>query len=164
MAEERRLLIAEDLIHHLDLVRGLAGPLRVVSARAMRTLADIKGETLATILMETVRRAPVVVSGIVVAPGFPARGQDHLQLVGRRASAVFEGGRLQLHGPRPQSIPYDVEAGYQASFDAVIAHFVECLESGARFETDAADNLETLRLVEQSYLAAGVNDQREEQG
>jgi predicted dehydrogenase len=44
------------------------------------------------------------------------------------------------------------------SFDGTIAHFVDCLASGARFETDATDNLETLRLVEHAYWAAGLHD------
>jgi D-apiose dehydrogenase len=39
----------------------------------------------------------------------------------------------------------------------VIAHFVDCLETGAPFETGPADNLETLRLVEHAYWAAGLH-------
>jgi hypothetical protein len=39
----------------------------------------------------------------------------------------------------------------------VIAQFADCLESGAPFETDPADNLETLRLVEHAYWAAGFH-------
>ena len=49
-----------------------------------------------------------------------------------------------------------IGASYQASFDGAIRHFVDCLESGAPFETDAADNLQTLRLVEDAYSAAAV--------
>jgi D-apiose dehydrogenase len=158
MAEERRLLIAEDLIHHLDLVRWLAGPLRVVSARAARTLAEVAGETLATILLETASGAPIVVSGALVAPGFPSRGQDKLELIGRHASATFAQAELRLLGPQPRTAHYDADASYQASFDGTIAHFAECLASGAAFETDAVDNLETLRLVEHAYLAAGLRD------
>jgi predicted dehydrogenase len=158
MAELRRLLIAEDLIHHLDLVRWLAGPLRVVAARAARTLAEVEGETLATILLETASGAPVVVSGTVVAPGFPPRGQDRLDLIGRHGSATLAQGELRLLGPRPRTTRHDAQAGYQASFDGVIAHFAECLASGAAFETDAVDNLETMRLVEHAYLAAGLRD------
>ena len=158
MAYERRLLIAEDLIHHLDLVRWLAGPLRVVAARAARTLAEVEGETIASILLETTSGTPVVVSGSLVAPGFPSRGQDKLELIGREASATFAGDELRLLGSRPRTALYDAQAGYQASFDSVIEHFVECLTSGATFETDAADNLETLRLVEHAYQAAGLED------
>jgi len=156
MAEEHRLLIAEDLIHHLDLVRWLAGPLRVVAARATRTVADVKGETLATILLETASGAPVVVSGSLVARGFPARSQDKLELIGQRASVTFTESRLRLIGSRSRDSVYDTDASYQQSFDGTIAHFAQCLASGTAFETDAMDNLETLRLVEHAYLAAGL--------
>ena len=52
---------------------------------------------------------------------------------------------------------YDRDTGYQASFDGVIGHFVDCLETGAPFETGPADNLQTLRLVEDAYRAAGLH-------
>jgi len=39
----------------------------------------------------------------------------------------------------------------------LIDHFVDCLETGAPFETGPADNLETLRLVEHAYWAAGLH-------
>jgi predicted dehydrogenase len=158
MAGEQRLMIAEVLIHHLDVVRFLCGPLRVVSARAARTLPEVvRGETLAAVFLETAAGAPVVVSGMMAAPGLGPRTGDRLELVGSKASAVFEGGALQLKGPRPRSEAFDLERGYQASFDNTIRHFVECLASGAAFETDAVDNLETLRLVEHAYWAAGLH-------
>ncbi len=156
MAGEPRMLIAETLIHHIDTVRWLVGPLRVVSARAARGVPEIRGESLATILMETATGVPVVVMGTMAAPGFPSRTGDRLELIGRTASATLEATELQLRGPKPRRQSYDHDAGYQASFDGVIAHFVDCLASGAPFETDPADNLETLRLVEHAYWAAGL--------
>jgi predicted dehydrogenase len=158
MARETRLMIAEVLIHHLDVVRFLCGPLRVVAARAARTLADVRGETLATVFLETATGAPVVVTGTMAAPGYPPRPPDRLEIVGTRASAALEDSVLSLLGPRPRSQRYDPDQGYQASFDGVIAHFADCLETGAPFETDPADNLETLRLVEHAYWAAGLHD------
>ena len=157
MAGEARLMIAEVLIHHLDLVRFLCGPLRVVAARAARTLPEVRGESVATIFLETAAGAPVVVTGTMAAPGYPSRPPDRLEIVGTRASAVFEDSVLSLLGPRPRSQRYDFDQGYQASFDGVIAHFADCLETGAPFETDPADNLETLRLVEHAYWAAGLH-------
>ena len=59
-------------------------------------------------------------------------------------------------GQSPRSERYDRDRGYQGSFDAVIAHFVDCLDTGAPFETGPSDNLETLRLVEDAYDAAGL--------
>ena len=157
MAREPRLMIAEVLIHHLDTMRYLCGPLRVVGARAARTLAEVTGETLAAIFLETATGAPATVIGTMAAPGYPPRPPDRLELIGRRASAVLADNELRLLGPSPRSERYDPDRGYQASFDGVIAHFVDCLETGAPFETGPADNLETLRLVEHAYWAAGLH-------
>ncbi|MFI5013899.1 MAG: Gfo/Idh/MocA family protein [Hyphomicrobiales bacterium] len=156
MQHEKRLMMSEVLIHHLDAMRFLCGELRVVAARAARTLPDVAGETVASIFLETAAGAPVEVAGTMAAPGYPPRAPDRLEIVGAKASAIFEGNVLRLVGPSPREIPYDNDQGYQASFDGVIAHFVECLEMGSPFETDPADNLETLRLVEHAYWAAGV--------
>src|SRR5262249_44456259 len=64
------------------------------------------------------------------------------------------GAALRLLGPRPRVAAFDFSAGYQASFDAAIRHFVDGLRRGAPFETDIVDNLETLRLVDDAYAAA----------
>jgi D-apiose dehydrogenase len=154
MAHEAQLMIAEVLIHHLDVMRHLCGPLHVLAARTAHTLPDVKGETLATILLRTDRDAPVTVTGTMAAPGYPAKVGDRLEIVGTIASAIFDEGELNLIGPHPRRESYDLTAGYQASFDNTIAHFVDCLESGDGFETDAIDNIETLKLVEQAYRAA----------
>jgi predicted dehydrogenase len=135
MAHEPRLMIAEVLIHHLDTMRYLCGTLRVVGARASRALAEVAGESLAAIFLETAGGAPVSVIGTMAAPGYPPRPPDRLELVGRRASAVLEDNALRLLGPSPREERYDSDRGYQASFDGVIAHFVDSLASGAPFET-----------------------------
>ena len=45
---------------------------------------------------------------------------------------------------------------YQASYNRTIAHFLDCLDSGAPFETNPEDNLQTLKLVETIYaMSAG---------
>jgi predicted dehydrogenase len=157
MQHEERLMIAEVLIHHLDVMRFLCGDLRVVSARAAHTVPDVRGETLASIFLETASGAPVEVTGSMAAPGYPARPPDRLEIIGSKASAVFDDSQLQLLGTAPVRKRYDPASGYQASFDGVIAHFVDCLETGAPFETDPTDNLATLRLVEHAYWAAGLH-------
>jgi predicted dehydrogenase len=155
MQHEARLMIAEVLIHHIDVMRYLCGELRVSAARTTRTLDDVVGETMASVFMENATGAPIEVVGTMAAAGYPARAPDRLEIVGTKASAVFEGNELRLLGPKPRHERYDGDLGYQASFDGVIRHFVECLESGGAFETDPADNLQTLRLVEHAYWAAG---------
>ena len=156
MAKEERLMIAEVLIHHLDVLRWLFGPLRIVSARTAHTLPDVRGETLAAIFLETAAGAPVTLRGAMDAPGFPAGTGDRLEVVGSKASALFEGMELRLLGVPGRQESFDFARDYQGSFDGAIRHFIECLISGAPFETDVRDNLETLRLVEEAYAAAAL--------
>jgi predicted dehydrogenase len=78
--------------------------------------------------------------------------------VGEKGSIIFEGGVLRLIGRAKESIHYDFDTMYQQSYDSAIAHFIECLESGAAFETDRVDNLNTLRLVADAYRLAGQGD------
>jgi D-apiose dehydrogenase len=157
MQYEERLMIAEVLIHHLDVMRYLCGELRVVGARAARTVPDVCGETVAAVFLETTSGAPVEVIGTMAAAGYPPRPPDRLEVVGSKASAVFADSELRLLDATPRRQSYDKDGGYQASFDGVIAHFVDCLETGAPFETNPADNLETLRLVEDAYTAAALH-------
>lgn len=147
-------MIGEVFIHQLDVLRWLLGPLEIVAARALHTEPDIAGETLATILLQTTDGAPVMLSGSFVAPGFGTAVSDRLELIGSRGSILFAGGILDLLGEVTERVSFDIEAGYQACFDGAIGHFVTSLRSGAPFETDAVENLETLRLVEAAYQAA----------
>ena len=154
MARENRLLIAETLIHQLDVLRFLLGPLSVVAARTLHTEPDMPGETLATILLEDSGGAPVVLAGSFVAPGFGTAVSDRLEIIGTHASVVLDENGLDLRGENSGHVAVDYRTAYQACFDAAIAHFVDCLLSGAAFETSAEDNLQTLRLVEDAYALA----------
>jgi predicted dehydrogenase len=155
MQHERRLMISETLIHHLDTMRFLCGDLRLIAARMANTLPDIAGETTAAMFLETASGAAVEVMGTMAAAGYPPRLPDRLEIIGGKASVVFEDSTLRLLGPEPRTETFDNDRGYQASFDGVIKHFVDCLDSGAAFETGPEDNLQTLRLVEHAYWAAG---------
>ncbi len=156
MGTESRLMIAETLIHQLDVLRCLLGPLKVVAARTLRTEPDMPGETVATMMLETPARAPVVLAGSFVAPGFGAAVSDRLEIIGAKASVVMDEQAVELRGERTIRHPVDFKAAYQACFDRAIAHFAECLRTGGPFETSPEDNLETLRLVEDAYRLAAV--------
>jgi predicted dehydrogenase len=156
MASERRLLIAETLIHQLDVLRWLIGPLRVLSARTLHTEPDMPGETLTTIMMETERGAPVVLSGSFVAPGFGAAVSDRLELIGSRSSIILDGDRLEIRGQITKEQRFDMRQAYQPCFDEAIAHFAGCLLDGRAFESEAHDNLATLKLVEDAYAATAA--------
>jgi predicted dehydrogenase len=162
MQHEARLMIAELLIHHLDVVRFLCGEMRVVGARTAHVLADVRGETVAAILLDAVSGAAAEVIGTMAAAGYPARPSDRLEIVGTKASALFDDWTLRLVGGDARAETYDGDRGYQASFDAAIAHFVDALDSGQPFETGPDDNLHTLRLVEDAYAAASRGARNEQ--
>jgi D-apiose dehydrogenase len=119
-----------------------------MGARAAPTLDDVHGETAAMTFLETSRGGPVEVSGTMTARGYPPRTQDQLAIVGTQPSSTFADNELRRLGPNPRVQAFDRAAGYHESFDGVIAHFVNCLEIGAAFQTGPVDNFETLRLVE----------------
>ena len=58
-ATEPRLLIGEALIHQLDVLRFLLGPLGVLAARVVRTENEVAGDTVAGIMLETASGAPL---------------------------------------------------------------------------------------------------------
>ena len=156
MAEMPRFLILELLIHHLDTVRCLVGErLGVAGARTRRVSPLVVGEDMALILLVGDGGAFGTVTGNFSAPGYSPRTQDRLELIGERATILFEDNRLCLReGDGEKTVEFDLDEAYQASYTGAIAHFAEALRAGNPFETDRLDNLETLRLVEEAYAAA----------
>jgi D-apiose dehydrogenase len=151
MANEPRLLIAELLIHHIDVVRWLFGPLRLTAACAQATQPDLPGETAATLLFENPARVCITVEGNMAVPGAPVRPADGIEVIGEKGTAVLHENTLCLSGQSTQRIDYPEAGTGPASFQGAIAHFVQCLNSGTEFETSLADNLDTLQLVEDAY-------------
>ena len=151
----RRMLVAEVLIHHLDTLRVLLGPLEVVDARLGRTCADMAGEDNALVTLRAASGAGAVLLGNMAAPGFPPAQADMMTVLGTAGSLTLAGNVLTRLGMQPERREYDLAACYQGAYDAAIAHFVDALRTGAPFETGPADNLHTLRLVEDCYRLAG---------
>jgi predicted dehydrogenase len=157
---ERRLLVNEVLIHHLDTLRVLLGPLQVVAARLGRSCNDMAGEDNAVITLRAASGAAVVVLGNLAAPGFPASQADEMLVLGDAGTIRLHGNRLERFGAEPDTKEYDLAECYQGSYDATIAHFVDAVRTGGPFETAPEDNLLTLRLVEDAYrLSQGPHDE-----
>lgn len=154
MRDVPRLAISETLIHHIDVARWLSGSLTLLAARTGRRCDQVVGEDKAFILMDGQSRSPVVVDGDLAAPGYPPRAIESCEVIGTRATALFQEGKLQLAGDPGSNEEFDAELSYQESFDACIRHFVECLSDGESFETSPEDNLRTLKLVEEAYASA----------
>ena len=158
MRDEKRLLVAEVLIHHLDTLRMLLGPLQVTSAGLSRSCADLAGEDGAVIQLVAYDGANVTVFASFAADGFPAAQIDRLDVLGDQGSIRLDGASLTCTGTEPAQRSYDLAMEYQGSYNRTIAHFVQSLRDGTPFETAPEDNLETLKLVEDCYLKSGWED------
>lgn len=151
-----RLLIFEALIHHLDVLRFLLGPLMVVSAQVAKINQGLTGEDAASILLRGENGPICVLDGNFSAPGYPALPMDRLEISGTKGTLLFEGDRLSLVGGDEPPIAFDLQQSYQAGFTNAIQAFVHSLRTDEPFQTDRLDNLETLKLMEFCYVAAGV--------
>lgn len=147
-----RALVMEILIHHIDTLRFLLGDLKVVHARTGKTCSAIKGEDRAAITFEGTQGATVMLLSNLLAHGQPAALVDRLTLIGEKGVIRLAGNNLVCEGASPAELQYDLAACYLDSYTATISHFLDCLASGAPFETSPEDNLQTLRLVEDIYI------------
>ncbi len=156
----RRNLVFETMIHHLDVLRCLCGPLTVVAARLNRLAEGLPGEDTAAILLSGENGFIATADGCLVAPGYPQLHGDRLEVVGTTGTILMELNRIHLVGAEDEVEEIDLLGRYQECFDTVMAAFVRGLHDGTPFETDRLDNLETLRLMESVYAAAGVETEQ----
>ncbi|GGK20560.1 Gfo/Idh/MocA family protein [Salinarimonas ramus] len=156
LREFDRNLVFETMIHHLDVLRLLCGPLTVVAARLNRLADGLPGEDTATILMEGEGGLVASADGCLVAPGYPQLHGDRLELVGTKATVVMDYDRVFLVGREEDAVTVDLLGRYQECFDTATAAFVRGVREDTPFETDRLYNLETLRLMESVYRAAGI--------
>ncbi|MFN9391519.1 MAG: Gfo/Idh/MocA family oxidoreductase [Betaproteobacteria bacterium] len=156
LKEFRRLLVFEVLIHHLDALRVLLGPLSVEHCSLGRVNAALAGEDVALAVLRGRDGLGVLVDGHIAAPGYGPMPADRLEITGTAATLVFDRDRLWLEG-KPETLEtFDLQKNYQACFSAAVREFVDGLRTGRGFATDRLDNLQTLELMEACYLAAGV--------
>lgn len=155
MRGEKRMLVAEVLIHHLDTLRMLLGPLRVTAAALSRSYSEMAGEDGAVIQMDAERGGAVTIFASFAAHGYPAAQVDRLEILGETGSIRLDGPQLACAGAWSAEQRYDLAAEYQGSYNRTIAHFVQSLRDNTPFETAPEDNLETLRLVEDCYRLSG---------
>lgn len=151
-----RNLVFETMIHHLDVLRCLCGPLKVVAARLTRLADGLPGEDTAAILLEAENGFIATADGSICAPGYPPLHGDRLEVIGTSGTVVMDYNRVQLVGSEQDAVEIDLLGRYQECFDTAMAAFLTGLRDGTAFETDRLDNLETVRLMESVYRAAGV--------
>ena len=151
-----RNLVFETMIHHLDVLRCLCGPLKVVASRLTRLADGLPGEDTAAILLEGESGFIATADGSICAPGYPPLHGDRLEVIGTSGTIVMDYNRIHLVGSEQDAVEVDLLGRYQECFDTAMAAFLTGLRDGTAFETDRLDNLETVRLMESVYRAAGV--------
>lgn len=157
LAGFKRLLMFEVLIHHIDTLRAILGELDVVSAITAKVNPALAGEDVAVIAFKGRDSAlTAVIDGNISARGYPPLPSDRLEIVGSEDTLIFERDRLFLVSNPHEAVQHDMQQNYQTCFTDAIADFVEGVRTGRPFQTDRLDNLQTLKLMEAAYRAAGV--------
>lgn len=149
-----QLIVFELLIHHLDLLTWLLGPLAIGKAELSRQCQAVLGEDTATIELLTAGRSSVRLTGSLCRDNKPEVPMDELVITGEQAGLRFSQGQLELSVgcAEPEAFPF--ERSYPASYAGAIKDFVDGLVHQRPFETEAHEHLEILRLVEQIYAKA----------
>lgn len=156
LAREDHVLIAESLIHEIDVVRALFGDVEVLACATARFCDEIVGEDNAMLLLRNAHGVPIVIDGVMTGAGHDRRAPDRLEIAGTRCSVILEDAVLRLIGAEEETHRFDEAAVRQGCFDASIQHFVDQLHSGGPFWTSARDQLAGLKVMDDAYAKAGV--------
>ena len=170
LATGERFIIEDLGIHILDIARFLFGDVATATARTLRVNPAIRGEDVATILLDHRGGVTSVVdcsyaTRLEVEP-FP----ETLVEIDGSAGSIRLGQGYQLvvttaDGPRhrdlsPSLLPWASRPWHniQESVWAIQQHWVDCLRAGREPATSGRDNLKTLALVEAAYLSAKTRE------
>jgi predicted dehydrogenase len=156
-----RFIIDETLVHHIDTARFLFGDIQSVYAQAIRVNPRIQGEDHAIL---TVRHtAPVM--GWLHGHSFAALDDagpsiDESLFEGEEGSIRISAGG-EIWSGHKKIWTQDFSTGYRGdSVYNTLAHFVQCLETGEAFETEAREYLErTFATVEAAYASVASKRQ-----
>ncbi|TCR98641.1 Gfo/Idh/MocA family oxidoreductase [Rhizobium sp. BK418] len=166
LAEGERFIIEDLGIHTLDIARFILGDVTTLSARTKRVNPKIKGEDVATILLDHKNGATSVVdisyaTKLATEP-FPETlieldGTDGtIRLsVGYRLEVTNATGTV-VSDASPQLLSWASRPWHniQESVYAIQKHWIDRLQTGSEPATSGADNLKTFALVEAAYDSA----------
>ena len=166
LATGERFIIEDLGIHALDVARYLFGDVSGVTARIARVNPAIRGEDVATIMLDHASGVTSIVdcsyATRLAKDNFPetlieidgAEGTIRLDAGYRLTVTTPEGSRSE--DVSPTLLPWAERPWHniQESVLAIQRHWVRCLRDDIEPETSGADNLKTLALVEAAYLSA----------
>lgn len=154
LAGLERLIVFEVLVHHLDLLAWLFGPLRLSAAATARVCEAVRGEDSAALLLRS-GALPITLSATLADPTAPAHIRDRLRIVGDSGTIALRDGSLQLHSTNATAgLTWAHADLYAASYAGAIAEFASALTEDRPFESPPEEHLAALRLVEAIYRAA----------
>ncbi|MCE7027166.1 Gfo/Idh/MocA family protein [Jiella avicenniae] len=168
LAEGERFIIEDLGIHILDIARAFFGDVERLSAATKRVNPQIRGEDVATMLLQHSQGASSVVDCSYATRRQPETfPQTLLEIDGSEGTLRLDAGyRLTVQTKGGESIA-DVEPpllpwaekpwhNIQESVSIIQRHFVDCIAAGREPETSGRDNLKTLALVEAAYRSAAT--------
>ena len=158
-ADMPRFLLMETLVHHLDTARYLMGEIEEVFCRTGKLNPVIAGEDLALISIRHTNGVLGTIDGNrTTKPAEAGEVMGSSRFEGSEAAIELRGsGDVWLGGEQVFSGRDSI--GYKGdSCRATQQHFIDCLLSGAEFETEATDYLNTtVAAVEACYRSAAEN-------
>jgi predicted dehydrogenase len=166
LAKGERFIIEDLGIHILDIARYLFGDVARLTARIARVNPTIRGEDVATMLLDhesglssivdcsyatrlAVEPFPETLVEIDGALGSIRLGQGYeMRVTGKQGS--------QMHDVSPRLLSWATRPWHniQESVQAIQQHWVDCLREGREPATSGRDNVKTLALVEAAYRSA----------
>jgi predicted dehydrogenase len=163
LAEGERFIIEDLGIHTLDIARFILGDVKTLTARTKRVNPRIKGEDVATILLDHESGATSVVDvSYATKLGTENFPETLIELDGTDGTIRLSAGyRLEVTNAAgtvvsdasPQLLSWASRPWHniQESVYAIQEHWVERLKNGGEPATSGADNLKTFALVEAAY-------------
>jgi D-apiose dehydrogenase len=168
LAEGERFIVEDLGIHALDIARFLFGDVHSLSARTARVNSNIKGEDVATVLLDHENGVTSVVdcsyATKLETEAFP---ETLIEIDGTEGTIrLAQGYKLTVtnaDGSSQQDISPTVLSwaskpwhNIQESVALIEQHWIDCLKSGTEPATSGRDNLQTLALVEATYESAST--------
>lgn len=166
LAEGERFIVEDLGIHAFDIARFLLGDVLNISARIKRVNPIIKGEDVATMLLDHGNGIASVVDCSYATQLeqelFPQTlleidaSKGTLRLGANYQLTVTADGKTTSIDVSPPLLPWASKPWHniQESVALIEQHWADCLQSGEEPQTSGADNLKTLALVEAAYRSA----------
>lgn len=166
LAEGERFIIEDLGIHTLDIARFLLGDVKAMTARTTRVNPAIKGEDVATMLLDHESGVTSIVDvSYATKQSVEPFPETLVEIDGSEGSIrLMQGYRLEVTG-RDGTQTSDVSPtllswasrpwhNIQESVFAIQQHWAEQLQTGEETSTSGEDNLKTFALVEAAYESA----------